>query len=109
MGYDGEGADKEGSNGAGMSNDLQCSGLGGANLRERELGSDKGNAESARGVPPSGCPEDSRDVVSASRGGEIGVVIGGRGLGVSGSVANEGVYLEFTGYHCVIHRDSPHH
>ena len=38
-----------------------------------------------------------------SRGGGMGVLIGGGGLVGGGSVVNEGVNLEATGYHCRVY------
>ena len=71
------------------------------------LGSDGGNVEGAGGVPPLGGPEDSRDVNLASRAGEMGVVIGGRGIGCGGTVVYEGIHSEVTGYHCLLYREPP--
>ena len=71
------------------------------------MGSDRGNAEDTGGVPPSGGPEDSKDVRSESWGGGMGVVIGSGGLGDGRVVDKEGLNLETTGYHCRIHRRLP--
>ena len=38
----------------------------------------------------------------------MGVFIGGGGLGGGGVMANEGVHLEATGYHCGIYREFTH-
>ena len=57
------------------------------------MGNDIGNAECGGGVPPSSGSAYIREFILASRGGGMGVFIGGRGLGGSGYVANEGVYL----------------
>ena len=53
MGGSVEGSDKDKSGGAGTVDGLQCVGLYGDNLRDRELGSDRVNAESSVGVTPS--------------------------------------------------------
>ena len=104
VGDGGKDADKDGSEDAGMYDDVQGSGSDGAALLEIELGSDGGYDEGDGGVSPSGGPEDSRDVRSESHGGWMGVVIGGGGLGVRKAVANEGVHSEAEGYHCRIYR-----
>ena len=53
---------------------------------------DEGNVEGAGGVPPSGGPEDSRDVSLENQGGGMGVVIGGGGIG-------GGRYMSYGGIH----------
>ena len=58
-------------------------------------------------VPPLGGSEDRRDVILASRGGGMGVVICDGGLGGGRSVANEGVHLEAAGYHRRTYRKFP--
>ena len=100
--------DKYRSNSEGVGDDVQGGGLDGATLREKYLGSDRGDAEFYVGVPPLGGPEDSRYAISESRGGGMGAVIGGGDLGGGGSVAYEGVNLEATGYHCKVYCDSPY-
>ena len=72
------------------------------------MGSDGGNAKGAGEVLPLRGTEDIRDVRLASWGGGVVMVIDGRGLGGGGDVANEGVFLEATGYHCGIYLKSPH-
>ena len=72
----GEVDDKDVSNGAGTGNFVQGSGTYGANIGERGLGSDGGNAEGDGGVPPSGGLVDSRYFRSLSWGGGMGLVIG---------------------------------
>ena len=67
------------------------------------MGSNLGNVDSAGGVPPSGGPEDSRDVREASRGGCIGLFNGARGIGYGGDAAYEGIHFEAAGYHCIVH------
>ena len=67
------------------------------------MGSDGCDTEGAEGVPPSSVLKDCRDVILASRGGGVVVVIGGEGLVGGGSVANEGIHLYAAGYHCVIY------
>ena len=77
MGNGDQGADEYGSGGASTGNDVQGGGPYGDTLQDRELGSDRGDAEGAEGVPPSIGPKDSRDVKLASRVVGMGVVIGG--------------------------------
>ena len=61
MGDGGEGADEDGSEGAGMGNDVQGGVSDSDTLRYQELGSEKSNAEVAGGVVPSSVPEDRSD------------------------------------------------
>ena len=56
MGDGGEGADKDGSDGAGTCDDVKVGGSDSTTLQERELSSDGGDAESTGGFPPMGCP-----------------------------------------------------
>ena len=72
------------------------------------MGSDGRDAGVAGGVPPSSGSSDCRDVISESRGGGMGLVISGGGIGGCGSVANEGVNSEATGHHCGIYLESSH-
>ena len=102
VGWGGEVPDEYRSNGAGMGNDVQYGGLDGAALQERELGSDRVDAEVDGRVPPLGGSEDIRDTISSRRGGGMLVVIGDGVLGGSGGVLNKGIYLEASGYHCII-------
>ena len=108
MGDGSEGDDEDTSNGAGTGDDVQVDGSEGNTLREREIGSYGVDNEGYRGVPPSGGSEDIRDFISESRGGGMGVVISGRGLGGGGDVAIEGVNSEETGYHFVTYLEYPH-
>ena len=50
-----------------------------------------------------GVLEDRRDVISASWGRGMGVVIGDKFLGGGRAVANEELHLESAGYHCGIY------
>ena len=52
------------------------------------MGSDGCDAEGDGGVPPSSGLSDRRDVISASWVGGVGLVVGDRGLGGGGDVAN---------------------
>ena len=92
----------------GTGDDVQVSGSDVATLWERELGSDRCDAEGDGGVPPLDGSEDIRNSILASWGGRMGVVIGGGGLGGGVDVASEGVNLEAEGYHCRIYCESPH-
>ena len=56
MGDCGKGSDKYGRDLAGTGDDVQCGGSDGVNLREKELGSDRGNDEGTERVIPSGGP-----------------------------------------------------
>ena len=99
MGDGGKGAGEGGRDCAGMGDDIKGGGTDSVSLRQQELGSDVCYAEGDGGIPPQSGLEDLRDYSSESQGWGMGVVIGGRGLGGGGSVANEGVYLEAAGYH----------
>ena len=80
VGDGGEGADKDGNNGAGTGNDLQGGVSDSDTLRDQKLGNDGVNAEVAGGVVISGGTEDNSDIISASQGRGMGMVIGGGGL-----------------------------
>ena len=71
------------------------------------MGNDEGNVEGAGGVPPSGGPEDSRDVSLENRGGGMGVVIGGGGIGGGRSMSYGGIHLEEEVYHCGLYWEPP--
>ena len=58
----GENSDEEKIKYAGTGDDVQGGGSDGADIWERELGSDRYDAEGAGGVPPSGGSEDSRNI-----------------------------------------------
>ena len=71
------------------------------------MSSDGGNVEGAGGVPQLGVSEDIRDVISASREGGMGVVIGGRGIVGDRDVAYEVINSEETGYYCGVYHEPP--
>ena len=88
MGDGGKCSDEYGSDSAVTGDGVKCGGSDSAALQKQYLGSDVGNYEGAGGVPPSGGLADIRDNSSTSRGGGIGVVIGGGCLGGGGTVVN---------------------
>ena len=73
---------------------------------DRELVIGRGYVEGAGGVPPSGGPEDSRDVISESWRGGMVLISGDGGLGGGRAVAYEGIYLEATGYNYGVYNKS---
>ena len=106
--YGVKGSDKDGNNGAGTGDDVQGGGSNGATLWELELGRYIANAGGYGGVPSLvawGIAGISYQRVGK---GGMGVVIGGRGIGGDRDVANKGVHLEESGYHCRIYNESPH-
>ena len=91
-----------------MSDDVQGGGINNATLRERDLGSNGGDAEGAGGVPFLGVPKDIRDIISSSWVVVLVVDISDGGLGCVRYVDNEVVHTEAEGYYCGIYSKSPH-
>ena len=108
MGYDLEGVDEDGSNGAGSWDDAKGSGTYSAAVLKKKLSGEGGDVEDPGGVSPPGRQTNFGDDGKTCSGWDMGIYRGVGGARSSRLIPHTGFHLEMVGNHYGTGEMPPH-